>query len=47
MPVIEHYDKLRKVAKIDSSPGVDEVYEKSANVARELLAGRFTGNVTA
>jgi len=47
MPVIEHYNKLRKVAEIDSSPGVDEVYKKSANVTRELLAGRFTGNVTA
>jgi UMP-CMP kinase len=47
MPVVEHYNKLRKVAEIDSSPDVDQVYEKSAKVIRELLAGRFSGSVTA
>lgn len=47
MPVIEHYDKLQKVAQIDSSPSVDEVYGKSAKVVRELLAGKLSGNVTA
>jgi UMP-CMP kinase len=47
MPVIEHYNKLDKVAEIDSGPSVDEVYEKSANVIRELLAGKLDGNVTA
>lgn len=47
MPVIEHYDKLQKVAQIDSGPGVDEVYKKSAKVVRELLAGKLGGNVTA
>ena len=47
MPVIEHYNKLHKVAQIDSSPSVDEVYEKSAKVVRELLAGKLSGNVTA
>jgi len=46
MPVIEHYSKLNKVAQIDSSPSVDEVYKKSAGVVRELLAGRLSGNVT-
>lgn len=47
MPVIEYYNKLQKVAQIDSSPSVDEVYEKSAKVVRELLAGKPSGNVTA
>jgi hypothetical protein len=45
MPVIERYSKLHKVAEIDSSPGVDEVYEKSSKVVRELLAGKFSGSV--
>lgn len=47
MPVIEHYNKLQKVAQIDSSPGVDEVYGKSAKVVRDLLAGKLSGNITA
>jgi len=47
MPVIEHYQKLQKVAEIDSSPSVDEVYEKGAKVVRELLSGELSGNVTA
>lgn len=47
MPVIEHYDKLQKVAQIDSGPGVDEVYKKSAEVVRDLFAGKLSGNVTA
>jgi len=46
MPVIEHYTELRKVAEIDSSPGIDEVYESGAKIVRELLAGRLSGNVT-
>ena len=47
MPVVEHYEKLRKVAEIDSSPSVEEVYQKSAKVVRDLLAGKLSGNVTA
>ncbi|KAF9653161.1 UMP-CMP kinase [Thelephora ganbajun] len=47
MPVIEHYNKLHKVAEIDGSPSVDKVYEKGAKVVRELLAGKLGGNVTA
>ena len=47
MPVIEYYTKQHKVTEIDSSPSVDEVYEKGAKVVRELLAGKFIGNVTA
>ena len=46
MPVIEHYNKLHKTAEIDSGPSVDEVYKKSAEVVRELLAGKLGGNVT-
>ena len=46
MPVVEHYNKQGKVAEIDSSPSVDEVYDKSAKVVRELLAGKLSGNVT-
>jgi len=47
MPVIEHYTKLHKVAEIDSSPSIDEVYENGAKIVRELLAGKLSGNVTA
>jgi len=47
MPVVEHYEKLHKVAEIDSSPGVEEVYQKSADVVRGLLADTLSGNVTA
>jgi len=47
MPVIEHYKRLHKVADIDSSPSVDEVYKKSVKIVRELLAGKLSGNVTA
>ena len=47
MPVIEHYSKLHKVVEIDSGPSIDEVYEKGAEVVRELLAGKPSGNVTA
>lgn len=47
MPVVEYYNKQQKVAEIDSSPSVDKVYEASAKVVRELLAGKLGGNVTA
>lgn len=47
MPVVEHYRKLGKVVEIDSGPSVDEVYVKSAEAIRKLLAGRPGGNVTA
>lgn len=47
MPVVNHYEKLHKVAEIDSSPSVEEVYQKSATVVRDLLAGKLSGNVTA
>jgi len=47
MPVVNHYEKLHKVAEIDSSPSVEEVYQKSAMVVRDLLAGKLSGNVTA
>jgi hypothetical protein len=41
MPVVEYYVKQHKVVEIDSGPSVDEVYEKGANVVRELLAGKL------
>jgi len=47
MPVIEHYQTLHKVAQVDSSSSVDQVYEKGAKVVRDLLTGEFKGNVTA
>jgi len=47
MPVVEYYDKQDKVAKIDSSPSVDEVYEKGAKIVQELLADKIGVNVTA
>lgn len=47
MPVVEHYNKQGKVTEIDSSPSVDEVYEKGAKVVRELLAGKLSVHVTA
>ena len=37
MPVIEHYEKLNKVAKIDSSASVDEVYEAANAVVSALF----------
>jgi hypothetical protein len=45
MPVVEYYSKQGKVAEIDSSPSVDEVYEEGAKVVRKLLAGQFSGTV--
>ena len=47
MPVVQHYNKQRKVVEIDSGPSVDKVYEMSARVVRELLAGKPSGTVTA
>jgi len=38
MPVIEHYASLNRVAKIDSSPSVDEVYANSKEVIGALFA---------
>ena len=47
MPVVEYYNKQCKVAEIDSSPSVEEVYKYGAKVVRELLAGKLRVNVTA
>ena len=44
MPVVEYYSKQGKVAEIDSSPSVDEVYEEGAKVVRKLLAGQLSGS---
>jgi UMP-CMP kinase len=45
MPVIEHFNKEGKVAEIDSSPSVDEVYEKTQTVVRKLYANEIKDNV--
>jgi len=37
MPVIEHYEKLRKVVEIDSSVSVDEVHQKTKAAVAKLL----------
>ena len=47
MPVVEYYNKQGKVAEIDSSPSVEEVYKNGTKVVRELLAGKLRVNVTA
>ncbi|KAF8479047.1 UMP-CMP kinase [Russula ochroleuca] len=37
MPVIEHYEKLSKVAEIDSSPEVDEVHTAAVAAVEKVL----------
>ncbi|KAI0062208.1 UMP-CMP kinase [Artomyces pyxidatus] len=37
MPVIEHYQKLDKVAKIDSTPGVEEVHAVASVAVKKLF----------
>jgi len=46
MPVIEHFNKQGKVAEIDSSPPIDEVYAKTREIVEKLFAGEVTRNVT-
>ncbi|TFK26365.1 UMP-CMP kinase [Coprinopsis marcescibilis] len=40
MPVIEYYSSTPKVAEIDSSATVDEVYAKSSEVVKKLFASK-------
>jgi UMP-CMP kinase len=40
MPVIIHYTKLNKVAEIDSSPPIDEVYGATRKIVSELLESK-------
>ncbi|KAL1674966.1 adenylate kinase-domain-containing protein [Schizophyllum commune] len=47
MPVIDHYKSLGKVAVVDSSAPVDEVYKGAAEVARKVFAGGFKPNAPA
>jgi len=42
MPVIEHYEALGKVAKVDGTQSVDEVYANTRKVVDELLAKKAT-----
>jgi len=45
MPVIEHYQKEGKVAEVDSSPPVDEVYAKSRSVVCKVFEKKVSGNI--
>jgi len=45
MPVIEYYTQQAKVAEIDSSASVDEVYEKSRKVVNALFPGEVSKKV--
>jgi len=38
MPVIEHYRKLGKVAEVDSSASVDEVYKNTSAIVSKILS---------
>ncbi|EAU88288.2 UMP-CMP kinase [Coprinopsis cinerea okayama7 len=42
MPVIEHYAAQSKVAEIDSSASIDEVYQKSTQVVKTLFKAKET-----
>ncbi|KAH8102827.1 UMP-CMP kinase [Cristinia sonorae] len=46
MPVIEHYNKLHKVAEIDATATIDEVHEKAKVVVAKIFAGEVSQNVT-
>ncbi|KAH9483813.1 UMP-CMP kinase [Psilocybe cubensis] len=41
MPVIEYYSAQGKVAEIDSSPSIEEVFKKSTGVIKEVFAGKY------
>ncbi|PPQ90138.1 hypothetical protein CVT25_012307 [Psilocybe cyanescens] len=41
MPVINYYSAQGKVAEIDSSPSIDEVYKKSTEVINDVFAGKY------
>lgn len=45
MPVVNYYKKEGKVAEVDSSPPIDEVYVKTAQIVRNLFSGNLSGNV--
>ncbi|TCD62609.1 UMP-CMP kinase [Steccherinum ochraceum] len=46
MPVIEHYNKLGKVAEIDSSATIEEVHEKAKTVVGKIFSGETSRNLT-
>lgn len=46
MPVVEYYNKQGKVAELDSSAAVEQVYEKGNKVVKALFAGELSKNVT-
>jgi len=39
MPVVEHYKTLHKVAEVDGTRSIDEVYQQSSTVAKAVFAG--------
>jgi len=46
MPVIEYYEKFGKVAEIDSTVSIDEVYKNTSLVVKKVLAGEFSNKVS-
>ena len=44
MPVIEHYTTSKKVAEVDASGTVDEVYQEASKATRAALAGNYLPN---
>jgi len=46
MPVIEHYNKLHKVAEIDATAAIEEVHEKAKVIVAQIFSGETRGNIT-
>jgi len=46
MPVIEYYNKLGKVAELDSSGSVEAVHKEGSVIINDLFAGKIGGNPT-
>jgi len=46
MPVIEHYSKMGKVATIDATATIDEVYGKAKSVVEKIFSGEVSRNIT-
>ncbi|THH27623.1 hypothetical protein EUX98_g6560 [Antrodiella citrinella] len=46
MPVIEHYNKLHKVAEINATATIEDVHEKAKAVVAKVFSGEHIGNTT-
>jgi len=46
MPVIEHYSKMGKVATIDATATIEEVYGKAKSVVEKIFSGEVSRNIT-